>query len=165
MEIRYTKSMPIPLSTPPPFVKVDEYLRDTRLPPWIETTTVEALREGHQRSVERFEEWSKVAAAVLRTLAAVVEKDGACNLSQVIEEIDAGARQLATLAKAEPAGRQGEWSRRRENAFRYVLDAYRETLQSLVAIRDAELVRSTAILSDEVFARIWNEADAAELKL
>jgi hypothetical protein len=162
--------MPIPPSTPPqsppPFVRVDEYLQSALLPPWVETTTVEALRDSrHQRSIERFEEWSKVAATVLRALAAAVEKQGASNLSQVIEEIDTGARQIAALAKTEPVEKQDGLSRRRENAFRHVLDAYRDALFSLVAIRDAEIVKSTAALSDEVLARIWDESDAAERKL
>ena len=108
----YTEDMPIPPSTPPqsppPFVRVDEYLRSARLPPWVETTTVEALHEGAQRSIERFEEWSKLAATVLRALAAAVEKEGASNLSQVIEEIDSGARQIAALAQAEPIGKRME---------------------------------------------------------
>src|SRR5947209_769047 len=113
----YTKSMPIPPSTPPsqsppPFVRVDEYLRSARLPPWVETTTVEALHEGAQRSIERFEEWSKLAATVLRALTAAVEKEGASNLSQVIDEIDSGARQIAALAQAEPVEKRDEITRR-----------------------------------------------------
>ena len=90
---------PIPSQPSPPFVNVDEYLRSAQLPPWIEATTVEALRDSAQKSVERLEEWSRIAATVLRTLASAVEKKGASNLSQVIEEIDSGDDSVALYAQ------------------------------------------------------------------
>jgi hypothetical protein len=145
---------PLPSQSSPPFVNVEEYLRSARLPPWIEVTTVEGLQDGAQRSAERLAEWSKLAASVLRTLKAVVEKKGASNLAQVIEEIDCGARQISALAKAEPVEKQDGNARRRAKAFQRILKAYRETILSLVAIRDAEIVKATAVLSDEVLVRI-----------
>jgi hypothetical protein len=102
---------------------------------------------------------------MLRALTTAVETKGASNLAQVIEEIDSGARQISALAKAEPVEKQDGNARRREKAFQRILKAYRETLLSLVAIRDAEIVKTTAVLSDEVLARIWDESDAAERRL
>jgi hypothetical protein len=94
--------MPLPPSTPPPssppYVNVEEYLQNARLPPSIETTVVEELADTYQKAlseVEWLEERSEMAALVLGRLSEAVERHGASNLLQVIETVDAAARETA----------------------------------------------------------------------
>lgn len=179
--------MPVPHALPPlppPHVNVDEQLQVAMLPPWVETATIERLGNDYQRAVasmEKFESWSRNAAAELHAIVAAVREHGASNLLQIIESLDAAARRVAAVASQAPdhtrdarkaaremrksarglisvdpesaatafamadnADKKAGLMKRREDAYRRVLDAYRTALRSLVALRDADLVEASS---------------------
>ena len=180
--------MPVPPALPPlpppPHVNVDEQLRVATPPPWVETATIERLGDDFQRAVanlEKFELWSGNAATGLRAIVTAVREHGASNLLEIIENLDAAARRVATVASqapehtrdarkearemrksarnfmstdperastafamAENADKRVGLMKRREEAYRRILDAYRAALRDLVAIRDANLIEASS---------------------
>lgn len=181
--------MALPPSTPPPssppYVNVEEYLQSARFPPSIETAVVEELADSYQKAtseVEHFEKWSERASLVLGTLSEVVERHGASNLLQIVETVDAAARETAeraarlpkishdlrkaaqemrhigrefatvnmpqasaeAFARANAVDKSIELMKRRQDAFKRILDAYRSALRVLVRLRDSDLVRASS---------------------
>lgn len=101
--------MALPPSTPPPkppqAINVAQYLQAAGPPPWVNSATIESLAavEGELKTmVQDFDRWSKDASEVLLSLGRKVEENGASNLLQVIEGVDAAAREMDELSKGFP---------------------------------------------------------------
>lgn len=94
-------------------------------------------------------------------------------LRSAVQEIRKSAESLAAVAMRDRAGeayalaastdRSHELFGRQVEAYGRVLAAYDEALDLLIQRRDAEIVQSSAALTDEVLARFWDDPDDADL--
>lgn len=94
-------------------------------------------------------------------------------LRRSAQEIRRSAERLALVAVHDRAGeayalaasadRKLELFSRQIEAYGRVMAAYDEAMDLLIQLRDAEIVQSSAALTDEVLARFWDDPDDAAL--